>query len=366
MGFFSRLFGGSNKAEPIANLPGPGTYSLDIVGEYKYQSALEKICRGRTEGGHGKIIQATLIHEDDNPYDNKAIRVDVDGMTVGYLSRENAGEYRKRLKEAGHPGITATCSAIIVGGWGRGSGDKGHFGVKLDLPMVEERLSDWKETSNATEFSFLVDRPNTQELTQVEIGDYVNLWAPADAPTNIFIYRRDTGGGQGKLDLVPKTYARLITNHRALQLPIETEVIDRTASTCTIRCRLVSAEEVNRKRDNEQRKLRAELTKPYRPKKPVEFSVDAKSYTFNVGERLQLVRIPSIDECIDDIHGAVLIFSSLDGKRTVEKRDETAVKIKIVRLTQTFNDLSIQVISKSGEKPWYKSEHKLQVVPITA
>src|SRR4030042_2459327 len=134
MGSYSWLFGGAKKEEPIANLPGPGTYSLDIVGESNYQSSLEKMCGGQTEEGHEKIVQATLIHEDDNPYDNKAIRVDIDGMTVGYLSRENAREYRKRLKKAGYPGITATCSAIIVGGWDRGGGDRGHFGVKLDLP----------------------------------------------------------------------------------------------------------------------------------------------------------------------------------------------------------------------------------------
>jgi hypothetical protein len=134
MGFFSLLFGGSKKPEPIANLTGPGTYSLDIVGESKYQSALEEICGGRTEEGHKKIVQATLIHEDDNPYDNKAIRVDIGGMSVGYLSRENARQYRKRLNEAGHPGITTTCSAMIVGGWDCGGDDKGHFGVKLDIP----------------------------------------------------------------------------------------------------------------------------------------------------------------------------------------------------------------------------------------
>lgn len=61
-------------------------------------------------------------------------------MTVGYLSRKNAREYRKRLKKAGYQGITATCFAIIVGGWDRGGGDRGHFGVKLDLPKIGLRL----------------------------------------------------------------------------------------------------------------------------------------------------------------------------------------------------------------------------------
>ncbi len=134
MGLFSWLSGGRSGIEAQANLPGPGTYSVDIVGESKYQSALEAICGGRTDESQEKIVVATLVHEDNNPYDNKAIRVDVESHTVGYLSREDARQYRKSLKAAGHPGITATCSAIIVGGWDRGDGDIGHFGVKIDLP----------------------------------------------------------------------------------------------------------------------------------------------------------------------------------------------------------------------------------------
>jgi len=138
MGFLSWFFGGTPEPRvgpaPVANLPGPGAYALDIVGESRYQAALAHICGGRTEDGHNKIVQATLIHEDTNPHDNQAIRVDIEGRTVGYLSRENARQYRQMLQKAGHPGITATCSAVIVGGWDRGDGDTGHFGVKLDIP----------------------------------------------------------------------------------------------------------------------------------------------------------------------------------------------------------------------------------------
>ena len=134
MGLFSWLFGGKSQNKEMANVPASGTYSVDIVGESKYQSALETICGGRTDESQEKIVVATLVHEDDNPYDNKAIRVDIEGKTVGYLSREHARQYRKIIKEAGYPGITATCSAMIVGGWDRGGEDRGHFGVKLDLP----------------------------------------------------------------------------------------------------------------------------------------------------------------------------------------------------------------------------------------
>jgi hypothetical protein len=121
-----------------AQLPGPGTYSIEVVGESHYQAALAAICGGPTEEGADCIVEATLVHEDDNPYDNQAIRVDIQGKTVGYLSRTNARQFRAKLKEAGYPGITATCSARIRGGWDRGVDDRGYFGVRLDLPTATD------------------------------------------------------------------------------------------------------------------------------------------------------------------------------------------------------------------------------------
>lgn len=126
------------KSQLIVDLSGPGTFSIQIVGESHYQDAIEAICGGRTEDGVNMIMNAVLIHEDDNPHDNKAVRVDIEGMTVGYLDRNNAREYRQKLKKAGYPGMNAKCSALIVGGWDRGEDDRGFFGVKLDLPTEKD------------------------------------------------------------------------------------------------------------------------------------------------------------------------------------------------------------------------------------
>jgi len=121
---------------PVGDLPGPGTFQIEVVGESHYQRALERICGGRSEDGANKIVEATLILEDDNPYDDKAVRVDIDGQTVGYLPRSAARLYRRKLRKAGHARLTGKCSAVVRGGWDRGGSDRGHFGVWLDLPTA--------------------------------------------------------------------------------------------------------------------------------------------------------------------------------------------------------------------------------------
>jgi HIRAN domain len=124
----------ATSTDPVGTLAGPGTYAIDVVGESHYQRALNSICGGRKKREATKHVQAALFLEDQNPYDNQAVRVDVDNMTVGYLPRETARIYRTRLREAGHPRLVGLCNAVIRGGWDRGPQDRGSFGIWLDLP----------------------------------------------------------------------------------------------------------------------------------------------------------------------------------------------------------------------------------------
>ena len=139
MGLFSWL-SGSDKGSSTATMQvaditnGPGTYNVDAVGESHYQEALESICGGRTENSQRLVVEAFLVPENDNPYDPKAVCIYIQDQTVGYLDRETARSFREKLAEIGLAEVAAKCSAIIVGGWDRGGGDRGHFGVKLDLP----------------------------------------------------------------------------------------------------------------------------------------------------------------------------------------------------------------------------------------
>lgn len=128
------------RKDVVRNKPAPPrvvsgrTFSVDVVGESHYQGNLEVICGGRTEDGADKNVEATLILEDENPFDPNAVRVDIEGKTVGYLSRETARNYRRWLERKGLVHDEIRCTAVIKGGWDRGKGDRGHFGVTLALP----------------------------------------------------------------------------------------------------------------------------------------------------------------------------------------------------------------------------------------
>jgi hypothetical protein len=123
------------KSVSVIYIPGPKNYSENIVGEAKYQNNLDYICGGKSYNGHEKYITAYLIQEDDNPYDDQAIRIEINGRIVGYLSRKEAGMYRNHLNKMGYSDSIIACDSVIVGGWKRNQKDEGHFGVKLDLPL---------------------------------------------------------------------------------------------------------------------------------------------------------------------------------------------------------------------------------------
>jgi hypothetical protein len=74
-----------------------------------------------------------LIPEDTNPHDDKAVRVAMGGVTVGYLSREDARTYRRRLATKKLGMCVASCGAQIVGGYDLNDGTQAYYGVKLDI-----------------------------------------------------------------------------------------------------------------------------------------------------------------------------------------------------------------------------------------
>lgn len=107
----------------------PAGFSLEVVGESNYQAALARVAGPKGRDSVNVVVTAEVIFEESNPHDSYAVRVDVQGKTVGYLSRETARIWRKRV-----PSAQVTCSAVIRGGWDRGGGDQGHYGIWLKPP----------------------------------------------------------------------------------------------------------------------------------------------------------------------------------------------------------------------------------------
>ena len=128
-----------------------GREDLEVVGEASYQENLWRVVGG---GGSSNDrvrleVYAVLVAEPDNPYDANAVSVWIQGLRVGYLSREDARRYRPGLLalERQHGKPIALAGAIVGGGM-RADGP-GRLGVFLDhdpadfglRPMAPPRAS---------------------------------------------------------------------------------------------------------------------------------------------------------------------------------------------------------------------------------
>ncbi len=123
---------------PRRKLERLGEFSQPVAGESYYQRELDRIAGGRTSDGHEFERRAEIVLEDRNRHDSNAVRVDIDKKTIGYLSRADARQYRKWLKNQSYPEhVIMECTALITGGWDRGRNDRGPYEVRLDLPPLD-------------------------------------------------------------------------------------------------------------------------------------------------------------------------------------------------------------------------------------
>ncbi len=130
--------GGEFAVRTEGNVRGNGDFDCEVVGESHYQDNLLRIAGAKRAQSAELQKTATLFLDDQNPHDSKAVKVYIDGLVVGHLSREMARSWRAQLKKQRLPIGNYTCPALIVGGWDKGGGDAGDFGVRLDVPVVED------------------------------------------------------------------------------------------------------------------------------------------------------------------------------------------------------------------------------------
>jgi hypothetical protein len=117
----------------------PGAQKVDVVGESHHQDELLALTGGaRRYGGVDVEAVATLVPEPGNRFDPDAVAAAIDGVPVGYLRHRDAVRLRPLIDEALRRYGTASCRAAIRGGWDRGRGDVGAFGVVLLLPRAPD------------------------------------------------------------------------------------------------------------------------------------------------------------------------------------------------------------------------------------
>ena len=106
------------------------SYSYNIVGEQSYQNNLKKIAGPKEEESKFFECYAKVSSEPFNQYDKNAVKVEINGLLVGYLSRGEAAKLAGKV-------VNKTVPAVIDGGW-KDEESTGSYGVKLAINNVND------------------------------------------------------------------------------------------------------------------------------------------------------------------------------------------------------------------------------------
>lgn len=134
---FRKWFDQTRKAEEPQTMTvldfGCGDFSVDVVGESRYQDDLRTILRQRP----GREVAVLVLPELDNPYDKHAVRIvdaEIVGTTVGYLPRDNAEVLQPLIRAVMEKNnLAVACKARLFGG----EPEKPSIGIWLDLDIDE-------------------------------------------------------------------------------------------------------------------------------------------------------------------------------------------------------------------------------------
>jgi hypothetical protein len=89
-------------------LEGDGTFQIEVVGESHYRANLRKLAGSCDEDAVEVVKTAYLVPEPRNPHDANAVRVDIDQMPVGYLTKPTAAQLSPVLRRLGLVAVQAS------------------------------------------------------------------------------------------------------------------------------------------------------------------------------------------------------------------------------------------------------------------
>lgn len=115
----------------------PSGVAVAVVGEGCYTANIFRVAQNLFGEQANRNCIAFLVPEEGNKHDKNAVMVAIEGEHVGYLSRDDAVDFRLALKNAALGISVTSCYAHI--GWG-GVGAEGkrlNYSISLDVDWFE-------------------------------------------------------------------------------------------------------------------------------------------------------------------------------------------------------------------------------------
>ena len=113
-------------------MPTAGLRRWEVTGEGRHQGDIDIVAGPKQYDGVWVEKVATLRPEPDNPIDDQAVAVEIEGLLVGYLDDKEGTAHRRLIDRAARAHGAATCAAVINGGWYREDEEsEGSYGVHL-------------------------------------------------------------------------------------------------------------------------------------------------------------------------------------------------------------------------------------------
>lgn len=108
------------------------TTEIEIAGESYYQEALVNIFGAYHQESQEIECEAKLVRDSRNSHDKNAIKCFINNLHVGFVNREDAEEIAYSMDKRNLSIFKV--SATVRGGWKRGKGDQGMYGVVVNVP----------------------------------------------------------------------------------------------------------------------------------------------------------------------------------------------------------------------------------------
>jgi hypothetical protein len=211
-------------APAYAHWESTGTFQVAVAGTSHYRTAIESIASNKQGRSALAICLAYLEFDNQNQYDQSAVRIIVCGQLVGHLPASYAKTYRSYLSEL-PPHIKHVSAAAAITGGMRTNDRAYEYTIELDIPEslkmypLNEPMSDEVVRVNGypplTESSAGVYTAKvwvpTPDFSDLHKQRHVHEWTTDSWDTvNFYALNRKSAGLGYKLYEVPKDeHARL-------------------------------------------------------------------------------------------------------------------------------------------------------------